>query len=772
MNRVRQLRLGLLAVVLAAAAASAARAGVTVEFRPQASGDDTFAMSSESLYSNATSYWPYRNNDRLPFARFSCQIPAGAVITEARLKLCSNGGKGDASPATVRLQVVDRDDCPLLSTPNPFTYAVTPLYVDWVLPGAWTADAWYASPDLSALVQDFIDRPGYQFGHHIGIRGSNVSGSYKVAYQWDYGDHSSAPILEVTYTGGEAKVDLLMADPEVRIGQKIYCRTFNVNDDDTLEAVLDGAVIFSRSGSQVQAEEMFTADYSNLTAGEHTLAVRVVAPDRTVRGQSVRTWTTLHNGVPHVGINVNNALCIDGEPYLPITSWMFDKDRFSDPLSTTINTLLSVGWYPEVNLPNWQDYLGRGQAQGWYAAGPGSWAGKASGHVIDSDLDSLAAYVAATKDHPALLTWFWDDEPDLYADNAAGTRLLHETTHQYDTNHPTWVNLVGYNFTHGDQGWSNNRAKEYCYLYNEPLLGERTLMADIVGLDYYPHEYSTHYDFCNLSDYLLAIDRLRAWNYDLVPTASFIQPCDEAAPGNPRLGSRTWSPPPTGPQVKNLVWLTLIHEVKVLSWFHHFEWVTNDPRPNLSAMQETVAWITDLTPVILSAGEDVTTGVSVTPADGYRVDIMTRLDDQENLYVFSGEVRDWGDPVYIWPDPEDTSTAYFNIPQGSFTARFDVEGLPAGTAIAVYGEDRAITSEAGYFEDTFDVHDVHIYVVPAGGAPLGGDANLDGQVDLDDFVILKQNFGAANASWNQGDFNGDGDVDLDDFVILKQTFGN
>jgi len=50
-----------------------------------------------------------------------------------------------------------------------------------------------------------------------------------------------------------------------------------------------------------------------------------------------------------------------------------------------------------------------------------------------------------------------------------------------------------------------------------------------------------------------------------------------------------------------------------------------------------------------------------------------------------------------------------------------------------------------------------------------GDANLDGHVDLNDFVLLKQNWGAGT-TWGQGDFDGDGTVDLDDFLILKQHF--
>ncbi|NLF31497.1 MAG: hypothetical protein GX591_11510 [Planctomycetes bacterium] len=55
---------------------------------------------------------------------------------------------------------------------------------------------------------------------------------------------------------------------------------------------------------------------------------------------------------------------------------------------------------------------------------------------------------------------------------------------------------------------------------------------------------------------------------------------------------------------------------------------------------------------------------------------------------------------------------------------------------------------------------------------LPGDADEDGDVDLDDFVILKRNFGiASGATWGQGDFDGNGSVTLTDFSILKNNFG-
>ena len=52
-----------------------------------------------------------------------------------------------------------------------------------------------------------------------------------------------------------------------------------------------------------------------------------------------------------------------------------------------------------------------------------------------------------------------------------------------------------------------------------------------------------------------------------------------------------------------------------------------------------------------------------------------------------------------------------------------------------------------------------------------GDANLDGQVNLQDFNRLASSFGAANGVWSQGDFNYDGNVNLQDFNRLASNFG-
>ena len=53
-----------------------------------------------------------------------------------------------------------------------------------------------------------------------------------------------------------------------------------------------------------------------------------------------------------------------------------------------------------------------------------------------------------------------------------------------------------------------------------------------------------------------------------------------------------------------------------------------------------------------------------------------------------------------------------------------------------------------------------------------GDADLNGQVNLQDFNRLASAFGTTDtAVWSQGDFNYDGNVNLQDFNRLAGNFG-
>jgi hypothetical protein len=54
---------------------------------------------------------------------------------------------------------------------------------------------------------------------------------------------------------------------------------------------------------------------------------------------------------------------------------------------------------------------------------------------------------------------------------------------------------------------------------------------------------------------------------------------------------------------------------------------------------------------------------------------------------------------------------------------------------------------------------------------LPGDANSDGMVNFSDYLLLAQNFGKLDTTWEQGDFSGDNTTNFSDYLLLAQNFG-
>jgi hypothetical protein len=59
---------------------------------------------------------------------------------------------------------------------------------------------------------------------------------------------------------------------------------------------------------------------------------------------------------------------------------------------------------------------------------------------------------------------------------------------------------------------------------------------------------------------------------------------------------------------------------------------------------------------------------------------------------------------------------------------------------------------------------------------LPGDANLDGQVDINDLTIVLAHYNQTGMVWSQGEFTGSGAVDINDLTIVlahyNQSFGS
>jgi hypothetical protein len=55
----------------------------------------------------------------------------------------------------------------------------------------------------------------------------------------------------------------------------------------------------------------------------------------------------------------------------------------------------------------------------------------------------------------------------------------------------------------------------------------------------------------------------------------------------------------------------------------------------------------------------------------------------------------------------------------------------------------------------------------------GGDANLDGKINIDDYGLIDSHVGQSGTAcgWHNGDFNYDGKINIDDYGIIDANIG-
>ena len=741
-------------------------------------------------------------SERDLYMRFKVDIPKNATITSAVIKLVPQG-ELNTNNSDIKIYLIDIDNCPAFEGAD--RCADTATYVDHIINGAtWhnkigDTDNPYEFTGLQSLIQAYIDRGGYDYHQYIGIHFAHTgSADYKMFYSSNAGSDYN-PQLIITYTGGETVLgEVYMAEPYVRIKQKLYCQLVNTKAGDKLIVTVNGSEQVNKTlSAYTKGEEIVTVDYTGLTAGDQSLVVYIKNSSNINYPTSfTKNWTTLHNGIPKVGINENNAICLDGTPFFPITNFIaypgYVASKY-DGIFGAINGSLGEGYHAGGHtIATFQKYLDISNTRGnFYVAGPlaggYSWDGFNKILPAESDTDKLVAYVQACKNYPALFAWSWDDEPNLggvgKAVRAPVTRSWSDLCYANDTNHPTWTNLVHYNAIQ-DDGTPVDDFKEYMYMYNEDLFGGvKTQIWDIMGLDYYPYEYENHssHPQISLEHYLATLDKLYEWNYNLIPIAYFVESQDvhdyygtsgqeeyatyltatgistfpafqagetvNATSGGSgtiptehgnvtiasfvrpdydtiilqdKMGTFTegatltgvtsgatatfvsinterprgylknydWTPGPTPAQLRNMVWLSVIHGAKIISYFNCF---CPLPVANELVLSTIKTWIEDLDQIILSG--DATTTVTCAEAGNSRVDHMVK-DYNGHAYIFAARVKkESGDNI------------------GDETATFTVSGLTAGTTIAVYGESRNITAGDGTFQDTFADYDVHIYQI-------------------------------------------------------------
>jgi autotransporter-associated beta strand protein len=88
-----------------------------------------------------------------------------------------------------------------------------------------------------------------------------------------------------------------------------------------------------------------------------------------------------------------------------------------------------------------------------------------------------------------------------------------------------------------------------------------------------------------------------------------------------------------------------------------------------------------------------------------------------------------------------------------------------GIATAAQAKGIATTATATWAGQTVTGSDTLVMYT------YGGDANLDGKLNVDDYGRIDSNIGLGTAGWYNGDFNYDGKVNVDDYGIIDSNIG-
>jgi len=171
----------------------------SIQVRISATNCDGFEDASGFKYSDPRN-WIGSSKEVITGLIFTgVNIPPGSVIKSAKLVLYGYGLDGNAT-ARIYGFAQDNPDAFWANGSNrpslrPSTTAYTNWYRFW--PFAWTT---FESPDLSPIVQEIVNRPGWQNGNNMGFKITNPNGT---GSNWSIEDYSQGAshyvVLFITY---------------------------------------------------------------------------------------------------------------------------------------------------------------------------------------------------------------------------------------------------------------------------------------------------------------------------------------------------------------------------------------------------------------------------------------------------------------------------------------------------------------------------------------------------------------------------------------------
>jgi hypothetical protein len=178
---------------------------IAIQERVSASADDAEQRADSSMYLNSSDLeLVFDVSDQIIGMRFtSVGVPAGAIIVDAYVQFTVDEINTGPTQLTIEAEAADNASGYVYVNGDLSARARTFQSVSWA-PSGWTtvgaAGAAQQTPDLSAVIQEVVDRPGWQNGNALALI---ITGSgERTAESYD-GDPGKAPLLNITYTLGD-----------------------------------------------------------------------------------------------------------------------------------------------------------------------------------------------------------------------------------------------------------------------------------------------------------------------------------------------------------------------------------------------------------------------------------------------------------------------------------------------------------------------------------------------------------------------------------------
>jgi len=252
----------------------------TVEVRTISSTDDAEEFSTGKMYLNSTDLeLIHDTTDQTVGMRWiNLAIPAGATITAAWIQFYSKESWSDATSLIFAGQAADT-----VATfgSTDFSISTRPRTSATM---SWSPVPWLAgetgpnekTPDMSGVIQQIVNRPGWKSGNSLAII---VTGTgHRDAYAFD-GKASGSPLLHIEYTTGTPPPD---APPVARLSvSQLSTPALTVRADGSTSTDTDATPIATYhfdfgDGSKVD-KTTATADHTYSTTGTYT--VKLICTD-------------------------------------------------------------------------------------------------------------------------------------------------------------------------------------------------------------------------------------------------------------------------------------------------------------------------------------------------------------------------------------------------------------------------------------------------------------------------------------------------------------